>query len=177
MNAGSAPFARRALGNPPAAVEQPSINRKCPERAESIAPNNAASTQIKTSPASRIAIGGPTQWSGDINLQKESESKQKRERQKGGLSTALDHSGGYSRRRIGSLRGSRLVTPPLALAAWKDKTHAGCAERWLGTAKQNWACVFGAKRLEFSWGFGIATVLNIHTWLGILSLRFFGALV
>jgi hypothetical protein len=63
-----------------------------------------------------------------INLQKESESEQESEPDGEDHSAAIDNSVGNSGRRIGSLRGPRDLTPPLALAARKHKTQAGCAE-------------------------------------------------
>ena len=56
-----------------------------------------------------------------INLQKDSESEQEGEPYGGDHSTAIDHSVGNSRRRVGFLLGFRL-SPPLALTVSKHKT-------------------------------------------------------
>jgi hypothetical protein len=147
------------------------------ERAESTTTNIAASAQIKPSVDSGIPIGGATQRPGGINLGKESESKQESDQQEGDHSAAIDHSGRNSGRRIGSLRGPRHLTPPLALAAKETQNTSRLCRNMTWPAKQNYASLFGCQEARILIKGGLRRGGWIHTWLGTLSLRLFGALV
>jgi hypothetical protein len=133
MSAGSALLARRVLGNPWGAVEQPSINRKCLQRAESTTTNIATSTQIKASVDSSVPIGGAKELPSGINPQGESESEPESEPHGRDHSAVIDHSMGSGRRCVGFLLGSWL-SPPLAPANSKNKTLVSCTtrrDRWV----------------------------------------------
>ena len=124
-NAGSVHFAHRDLGKARGTVKQPSLQRECPERAESTTANTAAFTPIRASVDSGMGV---LRWKAirdGINLQEESESEQQSKPYGGDHSSAIDHSVGSGRRRIGFLLGS-CVSPPLALANAKHKTLVRC---------------------------------------------------
>ena len=63
-----------------------------------------------------------------INRQEEAESEQESEPYGGDHPTAIDHSVGGRRRRVGFLLGFCL-SPPLALAKGKHKTPVSCTAR------------------------------------------------
>jgi hypothetical protein len=126
---------------------------------------------------SGIPIGGATQRPGGINLGKESESKQESDQQEGDHSAAIDHSGRNSGRRIGSLRGPRHLTPPLALAAKETQNTSRLCRNMTWHGQTELCKPLRVPRGSNSHKGGLRRGGWIHTWLGTLSLRLFGALV